>query len=77
MTGRTLHAGMIARSASLFERAADLLAEEIGDEVVASGLLLAWAAYTESRWGIGAVHDRMMLGVAEIEARARNEGSGG
>lgn len=56
MTGDETDAQAVARAASLFERAADRLAENLGDEYTASGLLLALGAFVETRWGTHAVH---------------------
>lgn len=60
---------IVARASGVFERAADRLGEEIGDEATAAGLFSAWLAYTELRWGVDAIYGRFKLGIAELEGR--------
>lgn len=75
MTGENFDKAMIARAAAMFERAADSLAEQVGDEYTATGLAVALGAFVETRWGTGAVHELLNNLASEIEPFTRPDGT--
>ena len=74
MRREELDTQIVTRAAGVFERAADRLAEEVGDEYTATALSVALGAFVETRWGTGAVHQLLTNLAQDIEPLIRPGG---